>query len=187
MTVLEKQITVAEFEQLLALPQNQDRLLELIHGEIVEKMPTEEHGLLSGNIITSLNNFVKPRRLGRVGTEVRHRHAKDARNARLPDISFTSVKRPLVTKGSVPQFPELAVEIKSPDDTVRHLREKADYYLANGVQQVWLVYPEQQMVEVYTLDGDVELLFVGDQITGGELLPDFFMPVAEIFEDPLAD
>lgn len=43
------------------------------------------------------------------------------------------------------------------------------------------------MVEVYTLDGDVDLLFVGDQITGGELLPDFSMPVMEIFEDPLAD
>lgn len=136
MTVLEKQITVAEFEQLLALPQNQDRLLELIHGEVVEKMPTEEHGRLSGNIVTSLNNFVKPRRLGRVGTEVRHHDAEDTLNARLPAISFTSAKRPLVTRGAVPHLPDLAIEIKSPDDTVRHLREKADYYLANGVQQV---------------------------------------------------
>jgi Uma2 family endonuclease len=192
MTVLEVStaqnlITVDQFEQMLALPENRDRLLELINGEIVEKMPTEEHGLLSGNIVTGLNNFVKPQRLGRVGTEVRHRRADDALNTRLPDISFTSTKRPLVTRGSVPHFPDLAVEIKSPDDSVRQLREKAEFYLANGVAVVWLVYPEQRMVEIYSLDGDVEILLEGDIVTGGEVLPGFSMPVTDIFDDPLAE
>jgi len=187
MTVVEKPITVAAFEQFLALPENQDRLLELIHGEMIEKMPTEEHGMIASNINIILGSFVKKTKAGRVGIEVRYQSTADQLNARLPDISFSRAQRPVIKRGGVPELPDLAIEIKSPDDTVRHLREKADYYLAHGVQQVWLVYPEQQMVEVYTLDGDVDLLFVGDQITGGELLPDFAMPVAEIFADPLAD
>lgn len=192
MTVLEmptadKKLTIEQFEQFEQLPENRDRLLELINGEIVEKMPTEEHGLLSGNVITSLNNFVKPRRLGRVGTEVRHRQENDTRNSRLPDVSFTSVQRPLVRKGSVSHFPDLAIEIKLPDDSIRKLREKAEFYLQNGVALVWLIYPEQQMVEVYSLDGDVEILLTGDVVTGGEVLPGFAMPVAEIFDDPLAE
>lgn len=131
MTVLEmptvkEEITVAQFEQMLSLPESRDRLLELINGEIVEKMPTEEHGVLSGNVVTFLNNFAKPRRLGRVGTEIRHQRSEDSLNSRLPDVSFTSAKRPMVTRGGVPHFPDLAIEIKSPDDTVRKFREKAE-------------------------------------------------------------
>ena len=93
----------------------------------------------------------------------------------------------MVKRGSVPHLPDIAIEIKSPDDTVKQLREKADYYLANGTQLVWLVYPHQRMVEVYSLDGDVEILFEDDLLTGGEVLPDFSMPVAEVFADPSAD
>ena len=52
---------------------------------------------------------------------------------------------------------------------------------------VWLIYPEQRMVEVYTPDGDVEILFEGDMIDGGEVLPGFSMPVTEVFDDPLAE
>ena len=43
MTTQEKLYTVDEFEQIIAQPENSERLLELVNGEIVEKMPTEEH------------------------------------------------------------------------------------------------------------------------------------------------
>jgi Uma2 family endonuclease len=84
-------------------------------------------------------------------------------------------------------MPDLAVEIKSPDDTVKELREKAAYYLANGARLVWLIYPAKHMVEVYTPDGDVEILVEGDLLTGGDVLPGFSLPVAEVFADPLAE
>lgn len=186
MPVSEKQITIAQFEEILKLPENQDRLLELINGEIVEKMPTEEHGMINTNLSIALGLFARQTKSGRVGSEVRYQTAEEDRNSRLPDISFTSAKRPVVKKGSVPHFPDLAVEIKSPDDSIRQLREKAEYYLENGVAMVWLVYPEQRMVEVYTVDGEVEILLEGDVVSGGAVLPDFTMPVAEIFDDPLA-
>ncbi len=65
------------------------------------------------------------------------------------------------------------------------MREKAAYYLANGARQVWLVYPAQRMVEVYSPEADVEILMVGDQLTGGDILPGFAMSVVEVFADPL--
>lgn len=102
-----RKYTVEEFEQLFAQAEYGDRLLELIHGEIVEKMPTEEHGVVAGNIFAPLHNFVTPQRIGRVGFEVRHRPPTDAYNSRLPDISFSSVRRPIVTKGSVPTMPRI--------------------------------------------------------------------------------
>lgn len=52
---------------------------------------------------------------------------------------------------------------------------------------VWLIYPRERMVEVYTPDGEVEILFEGDELTGGSVLPEFTMPVSEVFDDPLAE
>lgn len=184
----EKQgMTVDEFERLLTAPENSDRLLELIEGEVVEKMPTEEHGLVTSNFVYALSAYNRQHKLGRVVTEVRHRLPGDAHNSRLPDISFSSARRPLVREGSVPEMPDLVVEIKSPADSVRKMREKAAYYLPNGVRLVWLVFPEQRIVEVYTPDGEVEILVKGDLLDGGEVLPGFSFPVAEVFADPLAE
>jgi Uma2 family endonuclease len=76
-----------------------------------------------------------------------------------------------VKEGGVPEMPDLAVEIKSPDDSVRQMRDKAAYYLANGAEMVWLVFPAQRLVEVYTPDDEVQILVEGDVLTAGDLLP----------------
>ena len=182
-----RKYTVAEFEQLFNQAEHGDRLLELIHGEIVEKMPTEEHGVVAGNVFAPLHNFVTPRRLGRVGFEVRHRPPADDYNSRLPDISFSSIRRPIVTKGSVPTMPDLAVEVQSPDDSIKEMREKATYYLANGAKLVWLVYPRKRIIEVYSANGEIDILHENDILSGEEVLPGFTLPVAHIFADPFTD
>jgi len=178
-----KLVTVAEFEEFIALPENRDRLLELVNGEIVEKMPTEEHGVIVLNIGTEIRIHVKQGQLGRVGVEIRHRRPDDQYNDRLPDVSFTSSERalPLVKKGAVPQMPDLAIEVKSPDDTYKEMREKAAFYLANGARMVWLVYPEKRMVEVYRLDADIAILTNGDVIDGADVLPAFTMAISDVF------
>jgi Uma2 family endonuclease len=110
-----KLYTVEEFEQLAAEPANRDRLLELIDGEIVEKVLTEEHGVIALNIGTEIKIYLKQNPIGRAGVEVNHRVLDDVYNSRVPDVSFIKDPRhDLVTKGSVPQMPDLAIEIKSP-------------------------------------------------------------------------
>lgn len=180
-------VTADEFEHMIDLPENSDRLLELIHGEIVEKMPTQEHGTIASNIDFALGLYNRQHKLGRLGVEVRQRLPNDQLNSRMPDISFSTARRPLVRKGGVPEMPDLAVEIKSPSDSVRKMREKAAYYLENGARLVWLVYPQKHFIEVYSPDADVELLLEGDTLTGGDVLPDFTLPVSEVFADPLVE
>jgi Uma2 family endonuclease len=175
--------TVEEFERFLCMPENAGRLFELINGEIVEKMPTEEHGVIAINIAYELRGYVKQHKSGRVGVEVRHRMPQDDLNSRLPDLSFTTARRPLVREGSVPEMPDLAIEIQSPDDTITAMREKADYYLTNGARLVWLVYPHKRLIEVYRPDADIEILLESDTLTGGDVLPGFSMPVTDVFED----
>lgn len=183
MTTQERLYTVEEFEQIIALPENTERLLELVNGEIVEKMPTEEHGIIVLRIGARILVLAESNKLGRAGVEIRHRNPEDRYNDRLPDISFTvDTTTPVVTKGAVPRFPDLAVEVKSPDDSYRQMRDKAAYYLANGAKLVWLVYPEKRLVEVYPVEGDIQILTGDDTLDGGDVLPGFSMTVSDIFK-----
>ncbi len=45
--ISERRITADEFEIFVDLPENRERLLELINGAIVEKTPTQEHGFIA--------------------------------------------------------------------------------------------------------------------------------------------
>lgn len=185
MLLEQKTYTVEEYEAFLALPENHDRLFELINGEIVEKMPTEEHGVTTSNLIILIGSHVKRLKLGRMTNETRYRAKEDTRNDRLPDIAFTRAERlqPIVTRGAAFTLPDLCIEVQSPDDTPKKMRDKAAYYLANGAQQVWLVYPKKQMVEVLYPDGEFDIYTIDTTIPGGDLLPDFALPVRDIFAD----
>ncbi len=179
--------TIEEFEQILCLPENVARLFELINGKIVEKLPTQQHGMITSNIGAVLTLFVKKLKLGRVGAHVCHRKSDDCHNSLMPDISFTSGNCPLVTEGSVMQMPDLAIEIKSPDDTLNQMRDKAMYYLANGSRLVWLVVPSKRYVEIHRLNADSEIAFGSDVLDGGDVLPGFSLPIADIFEDHVGE
>ena len=188
MAIQKKFYTAEEFERFASLPENADRRFELINGEIYEKMPTEEHGVIVLRIGSRILVFVETRNLGWVGVEIRHRMPGDKENARLPDISFTSdATRTLVKKGSVRQMPDLAVEVFSPDDDYQDLQAKAKYYLQNGSRLVWLVYPRSKTVEICTLTdtGDVKIDTVGidGELDGGDVLPEFTLPVRDIFPE----
>jgi Uma2 family endonuclease len=180
-----KPYTIDEYEQFVARPENAERIFELINGEIIEKVPTEEHGLIGGNLTGSIWNFNREHKLGRVTVEPRHQTPDDRYNSRLPDVAFTSRARalPLVTQGAVPQMPDLAIEIKSPTDSLRKMRDKAAYYLANGAQLVWLVLPDKRLIEIYRASGEVDVLTENDTLDGEAVLPGFTLPVRDVFAE----
>lgn len=178
--------TVDDFEQIAALPENRDRLLELIYGEIREKMPTEKHGILAGLFFMFFLLYTQSRKLGYPSVETRHRLPHDKHNARIPDVAFRRATSPIVESGAVTQMPDLAVEIQSPDDSPGEMREKAAYYLHNGSEIVWLVYPFLKIIEVCTLSEEgtvqIESFGIDGALSGGNVLPGFTLPVKNIFE-----
>lgn len=180
MAIADQKTHVTDFEAFVAKHPN--RLFELIHGEIVEKMVTQEHGVIVVNIASEIRFYLKVNPIGFVGVEISHRNPEDDFNERLPDISFQKVaKEEIVRKGAVKKMPDLAVEVKSPNNTYKELRGKADFYLENGCQMVWLVYPEKQIVEVYRNDADIDILTSDETLSGYDVLPDFELLVSEIF------
>ncbi len=173
--------TVHEFEGFIDLPENSEKLFELIDGEIVEKVVTREHGIIAGNIITDLNIYLRQHQNGRAGVEVHHHTPENDQNNRLPDVSvIMDITKPVPDNGTTPYMPDLAVEIKSPTDSLKKLREKIHFYLAHGTKIGWLVIPEKRLVDVYTPDDE---FFLGEDetLSGGDMLPGFTLPVKNIF------
>ena len=54
-------------------------------------------------------------------------------------------------------------------------------YRAAGVPLVWLVDPFKQTVTVYAANAEQRTLGVSDNLDGGEVLPGFTLPLAQLF------
>jgi Uma2 family endonuclease len=87
----------------------------------------------------------------------------------VPDVCVISRKQLSSEDRIFRGAPELAIEVVSPSDTVKHLKIKVDAYLANGSKTVWGVYPDARSVMVYTSDYVRELK--ADQQIENPLLP----------------
>jgi len=182
-----KLITTTELESLLQTHQSQERLLELVHGEVVEKMPTEIHGKLAALIAYFFLTFIRNGNIAaHVGVEVRHEASDDPYNSRIPDVSIRLTNQPPMISGAVPMFPDLAVEIQSPQDRPHHMREKALYYLQHGSHVIWLIYPQARRVEICSLRENhlvIRSIETGGILDAGNVLPGFSLALDELFAD----
>lgn len=157
------------------------RILELIDGELVEKMPSFVPSSIAMTIGAYLRIHVKERGLGYV-TGADGGYVMGDGSVFIPDVGYITRERlPEEPTREAPVPPDLAVEVKSPTDSVRELRRKAEKYLAAGTRLVWLVFPDEKRVEIYDGDSDVVTLGESDALTGGALLPDFTLPISAIF------
>jgi len=176
-----KPMTVEAFIAFTLRPENEGRHFELIDGEIIEKMPTQLHALIATLFIFRLSLYFQTNPIGWVFSELRINLPNDDLNDTIPDISMVlKAGRQLDPNEPLTFMPDLAIEIKSPTDSLIKMRKKANYYLENGSKIVWLVDTQRQKVEVYTVD-DTEILGSSDTLDGGDLLPDFKLPVIDLW------
>ncbi len=181
MVISDKTYTVEDFERYKTA--HPDTLFELIDGRIVEKMTSEEHGKIVINIGSELRFWQKQNNIeGHYSTESSHRLTENDHNERRPDVSFRYTDESVSKQTALYSMPDFAVEVKSIGNSYEGLREKAKFYLAHGTRLVWLVYPSRQIVEVYFSDGSSELFQDDHILSGGEVLPQFEMKVADIFD-----
>ncbi len=174
-------ITAAAYEVFLAQPENLSRRFELLAGEIVEKMPTQLHAYIIQMLSGFLFIFLRQNPLGYALIEARYRLPDEETIDVIPDLSFVSKARgPLVRSGPAPYLPDLAVEAQSDGQSDKFMLDKAQLYLAKGTRMVWIFYSTRQIVEVLTAT-DRQLLTIHDQLTGGEVLPGFSVPVRDLF------
>ena len=161
---------------------------ELIDGRIVPMSPTGgEHGRVEFNVGSTLDGFVRPRRLGRVLVgEVGIYTRRNPDRVRAADVLFISTER--VARWADPSgyldiAPDLVAEILSPDDRVIDLLEKLREYFAAGVRLVWVIDPRTRTVLAYRSVTEVREFREEDRIPGDDVLPEFEAPVAAFFAE----
>jgi Uma2 family endonuclease len=164
-----------------------DARVELVGGEVrVTNFPTSAHSLIMRAVYDALSAHVRERRLGLcfpdgTGYALPHR----GHTARGPDVSFIRAGRvtlPRPQRGIFDLAPDLAVEVLSPEDRYTEVREKLADYFAGGTA-AWVIDPRRRGVEVHAAGGELRWLPEGEILDGAPVLPDFRMPVAEIFAD----
>jgi Uma2 family endonuclease len=166
---------------------------ELVRGEVVflsgedgMTRPGFRHGQVCGNVYFALSCWNRRHGLGRLSTNdswiTTHRDPDTVRGA---DVAY--LRKEKLPEGQVPEgptdiVPDLCVEVLSPSNTVAQMREKADEYLVAGIEEVWIVDPKKQSVQVLRSDGPPRLLNARDELTSS-VLPGFAVQVSEFFED----
>lgn len=183
MVIREKRYTLAEFHEFSERAENSDRLFQLIGGKIVEKAGNFIPSQIAGWILTFINMYLLKNPIGYV-TGADGSYVLSPDHEFMPDVGYIS-KESLPERPSrqVLRQPDLAVEVKSPTDSKRQTRLKAEDYLRFGTKLVWLVFPDEQRVEVYELDQDVVEIGINGVLDSGDLLPAFKLPVRDIFPE----
>jgi Uma2 family endonuclease len=158
---------------------------ELVRGELIMMSPAgSEHGSLVVNITVALANYVKLKALGRVfGAETGFVIRRDPDTVRAPDVAFVCAERVAagVPKGFFDGPPDLAVEVTSPSDRPGEVLAKVHDWLHAGCRAVWVIDTDRRCVCVYRSRTEVVVLGMSDQLSGGDVVPGFSVPVAEVF------
>ena len=119
-------------------------------GRILMSPATPYHGVLQGRLCRRLaalggETFVEVPVVTAAGLLV-----VDVAWATADFIRARSLDSPLT------QAPQLCIEVVSPSNSVKELREKIDAYLATGAVEAWLAYPQTRRFEFFTTDGRVQ-------------------------------
>lgn len=166
---------------------------ELVRGEVVFPFgedgmtrPGHRHGEICVRISAAIFNWTRRTKSGRVTSNdswiTTHRDPDSVRGA---DVAYLRIEK--LPDGKLPDgpteiVPDLCVEVMSPFNRLNQMREKADEYLAAGVEEVWIVDPQRLTVEVLRAVGPARLFSQQDELTSG-VLPGFSVQVSEFFED----
>jgi len=164
-----------------------DGLYEVIDGCIVEKTMGAYECWLASVVFELIHPYIKANPLGRVVQEMIFDLRPHVDRERRPDVAFVSFER-WARDRRIPRvrswagIPDVAVEIISRTNTGDEVAEKLEEYFKVGVRQVWVVYPRQSKIYVYTSTTKVRVLAPGDELDGGDVLPGFRLSITELIE-----
>jgi Uma2 family endonuclease len=159
---------------------------ELIRGEIKMMSPVgHEHCLVVASVASQLMTWATQSKSGRVASgEPGFLMARNPDTVRAPDVAF--MRRERYSSGVpiayFPGAPDLAVEVVSPGDTPREVEEKAQDWLANGAEEVWVVHPRTRTVTIYRSDAGPRVLNDQETLDSPVLLPGFSCAVGAFFD-----
>ena len=170
-----------------------DDRLELIKGKIFKMSPAPGsfHQRLSGAIFNTIYNYLKnkPCEVFSAPFDVRlirrTVNDKDVRTVVQPDICVICDLTKIDDKGCI-GAPDIVIEILSPGNNKKELKNKYEVYEEAGVLEYWIIHPQEQTFFKYVLFEKrfqpSPLLTLGDEVTT-PILPGFVLNLDELFAD----
>jgi len=165
--------------------------LEIIKGKIFKMSPAPSrlHQKLSGEIFLELANFLKGKscevysapfdvRLPRKSLD-----DKEIITVVQPDICVICDPSKLDAKGCL-GAPDIIIEILTPGNSKKELENKYEIYEESGVQEYWLILPEQPAVFQYILSSGHYIAsrpLTDEHILTTSILPGFELNLEEVF------
>ena len=171
-------------QEYLALDTN--RRVEFDNGFVeVHDAPTDQHQAIISYFISILRALAK--QIGGVERPAGLRLRQWDQKYREPDIVFLRDRNSSLRHENYWDGADLAIEIVSAslEDRERDLLTKRIEYAQAGIQEYWIVDPEQETVTVLNLAGDVYTesgVFVRGEVVTSPQLPELALPVAEILD-----
>ena len=161
-------------EEYLALPEEKP-YLEYVDGVVLQKpMVNSAHLRIVGELCFRFGLY-REQHGGAFGPEGRVKLG-ELPNFRLPDVSYWVAG----ADASDDAVPTLAVEVRSPGQTLGELREKCHFFRRNGIAAAWLIDPDSRTVEVFEGAQDGEQLGIG-AVLAASCLPGFELPLSTLF------
>jgi len=172
-------MSLDDFKKFVLLPENEDRLFELIDGEVIEVMPGRVSNSQIHDIITaSVRPFCKMHKIPCCTSSADGAYQVGSKVV-APDFAYRRI--PPTGDYPEPEPPLWAVEIISPTDEVGNIRKKRNIYREAGIL-LWEIYPEDFLVHVYAPNQSLTLARMGEVISLGDVIPGFSIAVADLFE-----
>lgn len=158
---------------------------ELSDGELWIMAPAGgAHGSSQARVTGELLFQGERRGFGQVWVETGILLSRDPDTVLVPDAFFivkACLPMQMSSEGYSLTIPNLTVEIRSKNDSIRSLQRKAERCVTAGVQLSWMLDPQQKTVTVLTSGAAPVELRETDTLTAGELIPGFSVRVADLF------
>ena len=170
--------------------------VELIRGKIIlmSPAPNVKHQRISMNFSGSLFNFFK-RKKCQVFAAPFDVRLYDRKKSILANEDIHTVVQPDLCVICNPEFldaqgcngaPDWIIEILSKGNSKREMQIKYELYQESGVQEYWIVYPNDQAINQFVLDDNgryqLKQMYTDDDIATPHLFPELAIDLTEVFE-----
>jgi Uma2 family endonuclease len=179
-----KKITYAEY---LTWPD--DPRYELIDGvPYMQVAPSRQHQRIVSQLTGELYLFLKEKKceVYTAPFDVRLSAVEndDEYHVVQPDISVICDETKLDEKGCI-GAPDLIVEVLSPSTWRRDRIEKLNQYQKYGVREYLLIYPNEEVIEQYFLDGNGKYgtpnFYNEEDLYNSQIFPEFVLKMSDLF------
>ena len=159
------------------------RLVELIHGTLVEKAPGMLASIITGAVTSALGSHSKKSRTGIVcGPSLPFRMKSG--NVRTPAATWTpwdQFPSGIPNDEIASTIPRLTVEVLRPDNTRAEMSAKVTEFFELGARASWIIDPQSRSAELYLEPTVCSVIEIDGELRAESVLPGFHHPLREIF------